>query len=89
MIYNARNTQFKKPNNSFKKKRAFIKPQTIRKPIRRQKQTPLLKRPFFTIIIWAKHSTHVKSIIQKHLMAEGTSSLFDFNHRNLLDFIDL
>ena len=64
MIYSARNTQSKKPDNSFKKKRIFKKPQTIRKPIRRQRQTPSPKTPFFTIIIWAKHSTYVKSIIQ-------------------------
>ena len=63
MIYSARNTQSKKPDNSFKKQ-AFIKPQKIRKPIRRQRQTPPPKTPFFTIIMWAKHSTHVKSIIQ-------------------------
>ena len=64
MIYNARNTQSKKPDTSLKNKRAFIKPHLIRKPIRRQVQTPPPKTPYFTIILWAKNPAHSELIVQ-------------------------
>ena len=64
MIYSARNTQSKKSDNFFNNKLAFIKPQKIKKPIKRQKQISSPKLPYFNIILWAKNPIYLKSIIK-------------------------